>query len=214
MSRGDYKRLVVKPTLARQRIQQILTDEVPVRAEQVHAAHILVATQDAANEVVSRLNSGEDFATIAREVSTDTSTAGTGGDLGWFPRGVMVDPFEQAAFSLEPGQTSEPVQSSFGWHIIRVIEKEQDRPVALATLRQLQGSVLQDWLIEQRGESDIDADIALPLLDQDTTAPDTFQAPPEAPVPPTPTVVPTPTVAIEGSPTSAGDETPAATSTP
>ncbi|MGH9175574.1 MAG: peptidylprolyl isomerase, partial [Vicinamibacterales bacterium] len=108
IDRDAYKRLIVRPTLARQKIQQILTEQVPARAEQVHAAHILVATQDAANEVIARLNNGEEFATIATEVSTDTSTAGTGGDLGWFPRGVMVDPFEEAAYRLEPGATSAP----------------------------------------------------------------------------------------------------------
>ena len=216
MSRDDYERLIVEPTLARQKISDQLMNEVPVRAEQVHAAHILVATSDAANEVLSRINSGEDFAEVAREVSTDTGTAGTGGDLGWFPRGVMVDPFEEAAFSLEVDQISEPVQSEFGWHIIKVLEKEQDRPIALATRQQLQSSVFVDWLTERRNEADIDSDIEMPELETDPTQQDVFQAPPEAPVPPTPTIAPTvpiPPVDI-GTPEADSTESSDATSTP
>jgi len=218
MSREDYKRLIVRPTLARQKITEQLTNEVPVRTEQVHAAHILVASIDAANEVVTRLNNGEEFAAVAREVSTDTGTAGTGGDLGWFPRGIMVDPFEEAAFNLEVDQVSEPVQSEFGWHIIKVLEKEQDRPIALPTRQQLQSGVFVNWLTEQREASEIDSDIPLPELDTDTTQQDVFQAPPEAPVPPTPTVPVIPTLPVDGAGTPGTiltpEATPDATSTP
>ncbi len=216
MSRDDYKRLIVEPTLARQRVSEQLADQVPTRAEQVHAAHILVATSDAANEVIDRINGGEDFADVAREVSTDTGTAGTGGDLGWFPRGVMVDPFEEAAFGLEVDEVSAPVQTEFGWHIIKVLEKEQDRPVALATRQQLQSGVFADWLVEQRNAADIDTDIDIPEFETDTTQQDIFQAPPEAPVPPTATIAPTvplPTVDT-GTPEAEGTESSDATSTP
>lgn len=211
MSRADYKRLIVKPTLARQKITEQLSNAVPARAEQIRAAHILVATRDAADQVITRLNNGEDFAAVAREVSTDASTAGTGGDLGWFPRGVMVDAFEEAAFSLDVGQVSEPVQTQFGWHIIKVLEKEQDRPVALATRQQLQSSAFTDWLTARRAEADITSDIALP--ETETTQQDVFQAPPEAPVPPTATVPPVTTVPPDSSGTP-GVGTPEANPTP
>jgi parvulin-like peptidyl-prolyl isomerase len=221
MSRSDYERLIVRPTLARQKVADQLANEVPTRAEQVHAAHILVATRDAAQEVINRINEGEEFAAVASEVSTDTGTAGSGGDLGWFPRGIMVDPFEEAAFSLEVDQVSEPIQTQFGWHVIKVLEKEEDRPVALATRQQLQNSVFGDWLIERRSEADIESDIDLPELETDQTQQqDVFQAPPEAPVPPTPTVAPTSTLAPESgtpeaeTPSVDGTEEPAATSTP
>lgn len=216
MSRSDYKRLIVEPTLTRQKISEQLENEVPARAEQVRAAHILVATREAAAEVVARINGGEDFAGIAREVSTDTGTAGTGGDLGWFPRGVMVDPFEEAVFSLEVGEVSDPVQTEFGWHIITVLEKDPDRPIALATRQQLQSGVFVDWLTERRNESDIESDTDMPELETDTTQQDIFQAPPEAPVPPTPTVAPTAPLPTFDTGTPEGDstESPDATSTP
>jgi peptidyl-prolyl cis-trans isomerase C len=92
--------------------------------EEIHARHILVATEDEAKEIIERLKKGEDFATLAKEKSKDPSAEG--GDLGWFARGQMLKPFEDAAFALEPGQISDkPVQTQFGWHVIKVEEKRQ-----------------------------------------------------------------------------------------
>ena len=76
-----------------------------------------------ANNILSRIHAGEDFATLAREYSEDPSTKDSGGDLGWFKRGQMVPPFEDAAFSLEPGQVSPVVKTVFGFCIIRVDDK-------------------------------------------------------------------------------------------
>ena len=209
MSISDYERLIVRPELVRERIRESLVSDVPSRAEQIRASHILVATQEAAQDVINRLNNGEDFADLAREVSTDTGSGANGGDLGWFPRGVMVDPFEEAAFGLEPGAVSEPVQTQFGWHIIRVEEKEADRPISLTTLQSLRGQVFDEWLSEQRAEADIEADIALTNLEDPSTDPDLsqpFEAPPDAPLPPTPAIPPT-TPVDAGTPEVDGTET-------
>jgi parvulin-like peptidyl-prolyl isomerase len=214
MSRDDYERLIVRPTLARQKVADQLANEVPTRAEQVHAVHILVATREAAQEVINRINGGEDFATVASEASIDTGTAASGGDLGWFPRGIMVAPFDEAAFSLEVDQLSEPIQTQFGWHVIKVLEKEEDRPIALATRQQLQSGAFTKWLTERRNEADIESDIDMPQLESDQTQQDVFQAPPEAPVPPTPTVAPITTPIPEtGTPEAETTETPAADGT-
>jgi len=91
--------------------------------EQVQARHILVATEAEAQQVLVRLAAGEDFAAIAQEVSLDTQSGQQGGDLGWFGRGVMVAPFENAAFALEINQISPPVQTDFGYHIVQVTAK-------------------------------------------------------------------------------------------
>jgi peptidyl-prolyl cis-trans isomerase C len=95
--------------------------------QEVHARHILVVSEDEAKEVAERLKKGEDFAALAKEKSKDTNAEG--GDLGFFTRGQMLKPFEETAFSLDVGEISEPVQTQFGWHIIKVEEKrDQEAP--------------------------------------------------------------------------------------
>ena len=85
----------------------------------VRASHILVKTEDEVNELVNKLNEGADFAQLAQEGSLCPSGR-QGGDLGFFGKGMMVKPFEDAAFALEVGQVSEPVETQFGWHLIKL----------------------------------------------------------------------------------------------
>lgn len=214
MSMGDYRRLVAEPTLGRIKIQDQLLNDISDTADQVHAQHILVATEEAAQEVLVRLQT-EDFSVVAMEVSTDTSTAPNGGDLGWFARGVMVQPFEDVAFSLAPGEISQPVQTQFGWHIIKVLERESNRPKTLTALAQEQSSSFQDWLDTARANSSISADIVLTALTPATspqTEP-TFVPPPDVPPTPVPSPTAIPTLVPTLAPTE-GSETPGATSTP
>ncbi len=86
-----------------------------------HAAHILVASEEEAKAVRAKLDGGADFATVATEMSTGPSGP-NGGDLGWFGLGMMVKPFEDAVVALQPGQLSDPVQTEFGWHVIKLME--------------------------------------------------------------------------------------------
>jgi parvulin-like peptidyl-prolyl isomerase len=86
-----------------------------------------------AQEVIKRIKGGEDFQAIAKADSADTGSGAMGGELGSFKRGQMVKPFEDAAFALQPGQTSEPVKTQFGYHIIqteKIVNKtfEEARP--------------------------------------------------------------------------------------
>lgn len=97
-------------------------------AEEVHARHILVATEEEAKQVKADLDGGKPFEVEAMEKTTDPSGKNNGGDLGFFQKGQMVPEFETAAFALQPGQVSEPVQSQFGWHIIKLEEKRQSAP--------------------------------------------------------------------------------------
>ena len=90
-------------------------------ADTVHCAHILVKSEKEAQSVMKRLNNGEKFANIAREISLCPS-AKRGGDLGTFGRGKMVREFEQAAFALQKGQISPIVKTKFGYHVIRRLE--------------------------------------------------------------------------------------------
>lgn len=86
---------------------------------EVRASHILVATEQEANRLREEIINGKEFADIAAEYSKCPSGA-AGGDLGFFGRGMMVKPFEDVAFSLPEGEVSEPVQTQFGWHLIKV----------------------------------------------------------------------------------------------
>ncbi len=92
---------------------------------EIHARHILVATEDLARTALKRLRAGEDFAKVAKDMSTDPGSEG--GDLGWFTRDQMVPEFAEAAFKLTIGQLSEPVRSQFGWHVIK-LEGRRDKP--------------------------------------------------------------------------------------
>jgi parvulin-like peptidyl-prolyl isomerase/RNA polymerase subunit RPABC4/transcription elongation factor Spt4 len=80
-------------------------------------------TRAKADDVLKRVKSGEDFGTLAKEFSTDPGSKDKGGELGWFKRGMMVKPFEEAAFGMQPGQTSDIIETQFGFHIIQTEEK-------------------------------------------------------------------------------------------
>lgn len=94
-------------------------------ADQVHAQHILVATQEEAEAVLERLKAGEDFAALAAELSTDTATKDEGGDLGWFARGKMDPAFAEAAFGADIGLYPVPVETQLGYHVINVLAHEE-----------------------------------------------------------------------------------------
>ncbi len=91
--------------------------------KEVHARHILVATEDEAKAVLADLKKGGDFAAIAKEKSKDTGSKDNGGDLDYFTKEQMVPEFAEVAFKLDKGQLSDPVKSQFGWHIIKVEDK-------------------------------------------------------------------------------------------
>ena len=93
-------------------------------AEQVQASHILVADEATAKEVKSKLDAGEDFSELAKEYSTDTTTAESGGDLGYFSSGDMVAEFEEVAFALGVNEISDPVKTEYGYHIIKVVDHQ------------------------------------------------------------------------------------------
>lgn len=90
----------------------------------VRASHILVATEEEGKAILERLSNGEDFATLATLESLDSVSATNGGDLDYFGRGKMIAEFEEAAFALEEGETSDLVKTEVGYHIIRVTEKK------------------------------------------------------------------------------------------
>lgn len=141
-------------------VETYLADQIPSTALQVKASHILLETEEDAQKALERLEAGEDFATVALEMSTDESTKENGGDLGWFPLGQMVPDFEKVAFNTPVGQYSEIVPTSFGFHIIYVEDKDENRELDPAILAQKQQGVLDEWLQEQRAAAEITYDPA------------------------------------------------------
>jgi peptidyl-prolyl cis-trans isomerase C len=121
------------PTTAEQRAlvarDQLVFEVIArnTRADMIRARHVLVADEVSADEVLAALAAGADFATLARERSTDNSSAQEGGELGWSPRGDYVPEFEEAAFSAELNSPLK-VQSQFGWHVLEVLERQEQRP--------------------------------------------------------------------------------------
>lgn len=93
----------------------------------VRASHILVDDEKTAKEIKAKLEKGEDFAKLAKQYSKDTGSAQNGGDLGWFGPGKMVEEFEKAAYTLNVGEISNPVKTQFGYHIIKVTDKEKKK---------------------------------------------------------------------------------------
>lgn len=94
--------------------------EKQFKVSEVKASHILVDDEKTAKDVAAKVKAGEDFAELAKKYSTDTGTKEKGGELGFFARGQMLPEFEAAAFSMKKGEVSEPVQTQYGWHIIKV----------------------------------------------------------------------------------------------
>lgn len=111
--------------------------------EEVRARHILVSTKEDALAVKKEIEGGKPFEVVALEKSQD-STAQNGGDLGYFTRGQMVKPFEEAAFALKVGELSDPVQTQYGWHIIKLEDKRMTSPPPLA---QVQAQIQQQLMI-------------------------------------------------------------------
>lgn len=103
-------------------------------APEFNAAHILVETEEEALSLIEQVNAGADFAELAKTFSTGPSGP-NGGDLGWFGLGMMVPPFEAAVLTLEAGDVSAPVQTQFGWHVVKLNEKREKGAPALEEVR-------------------------------------------------------------------------------
>lgn len=132
-----------------------------VTPEERHARHILIrlspdaddgattAALDKAHGIVSRLDAGEEFAALAKELSDDPGSAANGGDLGFFGRGIMAPEFENAVYALQPGELSEPVKSPFGFHVIELVEI---RPETATPLAEVRDELTDQLLSAERGD--------------------------------------------------------------
>lgn len=145
--------------------------------EQVEASHILVELEDEdkIKEVAKKLADGEDFAELAKEYSIDGS-AETGGELGFFGRGQMVPEFEEKAFSMEPGDISDPVKTEHGYHIIHVTDKKEEKEAVLEDHEEeVRDQIFEEqlqaeygiWLNEIKEDYDIKNELEKEVVDED-----------------------------------------------
>lgn len=154
LTADDY-RFFFETLYLREKLLEEVTKDVQPSEEQIWAQHILVESEELAKEVLARFAAGEDWSKLAAEYSKDESNAQNGGDLGWFGSDVgFVPEFKDAVFALQQAEISAPVQTEFGWHIIRVLGREQ-RPVDEERYKALKESAFSTWLEGIRAAADI-----------------------------------------------------------
>lgn len=148
--RDAYYEKSVKGSISDAVTKGIYDDKVKMipAEDEVEARHILVDSEEKAKEVVEKINKGEDFAKLAEEYSKDPGSKADGGKLGYFAKGQMVKEFEDAAFALRKGEVSKPVQSKFGWHIIKI---EDRRTKPLPTYEEVKDQILNS-MVQQKGQ--------------------------------------------------------------
>ena len=146
----DMDSIVAESAVDEQALQALYNErsETYVKPEQRHARHILIQLEPDADEAsaeaalqraqdaINRIKGGETFEAVAREMSDDPGSADSGGDLGFFSRGLMTPAFEEVAFSLSPGELSEPVKTPFGYHVIEVLEIQPQTATPLEDVRE------------------------------------------------------------------------------
>ncbi|USK75272.1 peptidylprolyl isomerase [Peribacillus frigoritolerans] len=135
------------------------------QAEQVEASHILVEDEKTAKKVAKELAAGGDFAKLAAEYSTDTETADNGGSLGYFGKGDMVEEFEDVAFDLDINKVSDPVQTEYGYHIIKVTGKKEAKKANLEDSKE----VIKETLLSERLQEEYPVWLAEVKKDHDIT---------------------------------------------
>jgi parvulin-like peptidyl-prolyl isomerase len=178
ISKSDL-RWLFEAELIRQKVYEAITADVPKESDQIWARQIIVADQETANQVISRLEVGEDFASLANELSTDTETITLGGDMGWFGTGTLEQELEKIAFNMQIGQISEPVQTTKGWAVLQLLGHEI-RPIPSSDYQTLIDQVYQDWLTAARAASEVDiSDIYLERVPTEPSIPASMELIPQ-----------------------------------
>jgi parvulin-like peptidyl-prolyl isomerase len=149
LSVKEYREMVEAALLGRW-AQEGFERAVPAAADQVRIRQIVVGAREDADRVVERLNAGEDFATVAAEMSSDTATKDAGGEKGWVALEELDQSYGAKVFALDVGQRSEPLQGQGGFYIIEVEEKQAGRPLEEAQRTSIGSRYFSLWLAEQR----------------------------------------------------------------
>lgn len=155
LSKYGYTKKSFQKSLARSMaaawMRDTIIDRVPQEEEQIHAQQILLYEEKQAEAVLSEVKDGTRFAQLAKEYDPQTN-----GDLGWFPRGYLTMPeLDETLFNLESGKISDIIETDIGYHIIKVLEKEENRPLDPDVRQTLQKKALHEWLESQWNSSNI-----------------------------------------------------------
>ena len=146
-------REIFEVQLLREKLLENITQDLEPLKDEVRARHILVETEETALEVLALLEGGDSFEDLAAAYSIDESNKDQGGDLGWFDEGTMVAEFAEVAFSLDEGEISDPVGTSFGYHIIQLLGKRESQALP-DEFAQIKEENFIEWLTERREERD------------------------------------------------------------
>ncbi|MEK7276877.1 MAG: peptidylprolyl isomerase [Chloroflexota bacterium] len=153
---ADQFRAEVRDGILISTVQSQVAANVPLEADQAHARQILLATPEDADRALADLAAGADFATLAVERSLDQSSKVNGGDLGWFPQsGLTAQDVTDAAFGLEPGQTSGAIHTALGYHIVQTLERGA-HPLSPTSLSLLRRQAVESWRTELRANAVIE----------------------------------------------------------
>ncbi len=164
-SMDNLKRMIREEIIVQKMTQHLYSGVtlVPDDLREVRARHILVKTEEEAQEVLKKAREGGDFAALAKEYSKDPGSASKGGDLGFFGKGAMVPQFEDAVFALKPGEISGPVKSDFGYHIIQMNESRLKEDADKEKILELKKSgVFERWFSGAKSKAKIE--IKNPML--------------------------------------------------
>lgn len=150
-----YFEKVIKGAVSDADARKLYDDQVKLLKpeEEAQARHILVDNEDLAKQIKDKLKNGGDFAALAKEHSKDPGSKDNGGDLGYFTKGQMVPQFEEAVFSMNKGDVSEPIKTQFGWHVIKLEDKRTKAPPAFEVVKD---RILQSMLLQKASQAAVD----------------------------------------------------------
>lgn len=162
-TRDDYRE-ALRQAVVSQRVLEAIAGDVITEVEQVRLRHIVLATEEEALEVRGLLLGGAEFSAIALERSMDESTREDGGELGWFPRGLLAPEMESVAFGLEPGAIGDIVRLGGTYHVVQVVDRDAARPLSAEMQIEYRLAIFDAWLAEQRESAVIEryAEVAAP----------------------------------------------------
>lgn len=212
LTEEEYLELFAKPQVARAQIDAEIVNSIPQSAPQVEVSHIMVNTEELANEISTDIANGDTtFEDAAAISSQDTATSGNGGKLGWVTDGELPDEINAVIFDMSEGEISQPIQTPFGWHIVQVTGHDDDRALSITQYDTAVAEAKANFLEEAREANEISSDHYNP---SPVPTASVFTPPTDAPTP----IVATPVSApdLSATPISGpvftpdGDATPAA----